>query len=83
MKHLYEIFEQFPDGASLWRESAMGHQKAQRKVMEMARKSANPIYAIDLTGGDVIRIDESRGRNKTSTAPSGEFKEKKKPLPVE
>lgn len=82
MRHLYEIFEQFPDDSSLWRESALGAKKAQRKLMEMTRRSINPIYAIDLTSGEIIRVDENRGENKISIATAGELKNKTQPVQV-
>jgi len=63
MKHLYDIFEQFPDHSSLWRESALGTKKAQRRVVETAKTSANPIYAIDLVSGKVLRNDQKSGRH--------------------
>jgi hypothetical protein len=76
MKHLYDIFEQFSDHSSLWRESALGTKKAQRKLLEMVGKSSNAIYALDLTSGEVIRIDASRDQNNISNALTGEFKKR-------
>jgi hypothetical protein len=63
MKHLYEIFERFPDDSSLWRESALGAGAAQRKLMDMSKKSLNKFYAIDLTSGEVTEFDRKRGEN--------------------
>jgi hypothetical protein len=68
MKHLYEIFEKFPDRSSLWRDSAVGARAAQHKILEMARKSANEFYAIDLTGGEALRLDWKSVENKTLAA---------------
>lgn len=82
MRHLYEIFEQFPDDSSLWKDSVLGAKKAQRKLMEMAGKSANPIYAIDLTSGEIIRIDGGAGQNKILTVTAAEFKNKTQPVQV-
>jgi hypothetical protein len=76
MKHLFEIFEQFPDHSSLWRESALGTKKAQRKLMEMGRRSANPIYAIDLTSGEVLRITGKTGPNEILTESPGNLEAK-------
>lgn len=72
MKHLYEIFERFPDDSSLWRESATGTKRAQRKLMELASRSANPIYALDLISGEVIWLGGVPDRNKNSHGPAGD-----------
>ncbi|HTC61252.1 MAG TPA: hypothetical protein VK709_00275 [Candidatus Saccharimonadales bacterium] len=72
MKHLYEIFEKFPDHSSLWRDSAMGARTAQQKAMDWARESANEFYAIDLTSGEVLRFNWNSGGEKPT---AGSFKE--------
>jgi hypothetical protein len=65
MKHLYEIFEKFPDRSSLWRDSAVGARAARQKALEMAGKSTNEFYAIDLTSGEVLRLDWKSVENRT------------------
>ncbi|HET6143331.1 MAG TPA: hypothetical protein VFE02_07455 [Candidatus Acidoferrales bacterium] len=82
MKHLYEIFEQFPDKSSLWRESAVGTKKAQRKLKEMVRKFSNPIYVLDLTTGEVVRMRALPDQNSDSAALIGEFKKKMQPFQI-
>jgi len=72
MKHIYEIFEKFPDRTSPGRDSAVGARTAQLMALEMARKSANKFYAIDLTSGKVLRFNWKNGRETTSGGP---FKE--------
>jgi hypothetical protein len=72
MKHLYEIFEKFPDRSSLWRDSAVGVRMAQVKALELAMKSANEFYAIDLTSGKVLRLNRESEGEKT---PAGQFRE--------
>ena len=74
MKHLYEIFEQFPDRSSLWKESALGEKKTQRKLTELAKKSLNPIYAVDLTSGEVLRMAENSGRDRLRATSTGALK---------
>jgi hypothetical protein len=72
MKHLYEIFEKFPDDSSLWRDSAVGAGTAQHKLIEMAKKSAHEFYAIDLTSGEVLRFDgRSEGSKRLAAAIKG------------
>jgi hypothetical protein len=65
MTHLYEIFEKFPDHSSLWRDSAAGARTAQQKVAEMASKSPNEFYAIDLISGKVLSFNWKSGGDKT------------------
>ena len=65
MKHLYELFEKFPDHSSLWKDSAVGARTAQQKVAEMASKSPNEFYVIDLTSGKVLRCNWKSGGDKT------------------
>ena len=74
MKHLYEIFERFPDDSSLWRESALGTGAAQRKLMDMSKKSLNKFYPIDLTSGEVIGFDGKRWRKRALAASTGELR---------
>lgn len=78
MKHLYEIFEKFPDHSSLWRDSAVGARMAQLKALEMARKSANKFYAIDLTSGKLLRLSFESGGGKTPIGPFRELKTEKR-----
>jgi hypothetical protein len=70
MKHRYEIFEKFPDGSSLWRESALSAKTALREGLEMAAQSTNEFYAIDLTSGEVLNIDWKSEGNKALAASS-------------
>jgi hypothetical protein len=73
MKHLYEIFEKFPDHSSLWRDSAVGAMKVQDKALKMARGSANEFYAIDLTSGKVVKFGWIFGRAGTPAGFIGEL----------
>jgi hypothetical protein len=78
MKHLYEIFEKFPDHSSLWRDSTVGVRATHQKALEMARKSANEFYAIDLMSGKVLRFDWESGEEKTLTGPFRELQNEKR-----
>ncbi|MBZ5699578.1 MAG: hypothetical protein LAN18_13645 [Acidobacteriia bacterium] len=60
MKHKYEIFEKFPDGSSLWRDSIPGFETTRLRLRELAQKSENQFYAINLTTGEVLAFDSER-----------------------
>lgn len=44
----YEIFEKFPDGSTLWRACVRGRFEAQRKLDELAERSENRFYMIEI-----------------------------------
>ena len=44
----YDIFEKFPDGSTLWRACVRGQFEAQRKINELAERSENKFYMIDI-----------------------------------
>jgi hypothetical protein len=57
MEHEYDLFEKFPDGSSLWRDSVSGIELTCLRIEEMARRSGNRFYAIDLTTGEVLNFN--------------------------
>jgi len=60
MKHEIELFERFPDGSSLWRDSVPGLEKTRFRLQELAQKLENQFYAIDLTTGEVLVFSSER-----------------------
>jgi hypothetical protein len=48
IRHDYDIFEKFPDGSTLWRACVRGRFEAQRKISELAERSENKFYMIDI-----------------------------------
>jgi hypothetical protein len=44
----YDIFEQLPDGANVWRTCVVGMQNVELKLRELARESNNKFFAINL-----------------------------------
>lgn len=60
MEHDYELFEKFPDGASLWRDSVFGAEPTLLRLRELAQKSKHPFYALDLTTGEVLDFHPER-----------------------
>lgn len=60
MKHRYDLFEKYPDGSSLWRDSVSGFKLTRLRLQELSQKSENQHYAIDLTTGDVLAFISQR-----------------------
>ena len=46
----FDIFEKFPDGSTLWRACVCGQFEAQRKLDELAERSENQFFMIDIQG---------------------------------
>jgi hypothetical protein len=44
----FDIFEKFPDGSTLWRATVRGRFEAQRKIDELAERSENQLFMIDI-----------------------------------
>jgi hypothetical protein len=57
MKHEYDLFEKFPDGSSLWRDSVRGFETARFRLQKLVQGSENQFYAINLTTGEVLAIN--------------------------
>lgn len=60
MKHEYDLFEKFPDGSSLWRDSVPGLEKTRIQLQELAQRSENQFYAINLATGEVFVFNTER-----------------------
>lgn len=54
MEREYELFEQLPDGAPIWRGHASGLHNVRAKLEEMARNTANECFAIYLPMKEVV-----------------------------
>ena len=48
IRHDYDIFEKFPDGSTLWKACVRGRFDAQRKIDELAERSENKFFMIDI-----------------------------------
>ena len=48
MRRVYDIFECFPDGPTLWRASMQGRFEAERRRQELAEHSGNEFFIIDV-----------------------------------
>ena len=60
MKNEYDLFEKFPDGSSLWRDSVSGLGTTRLRSQELARRLDNQFYAINLTAGKVLAFNSER-----------------------
>jgi hypothetical protein len=57
MKNEHDLFEKFPDGSSLWRDTVPGLKIAHLRLMELARRSQNEFYALNLTTGESLALN--------------------------
>lgn len=60
MKNGYDLFEKFSNGSSLWRSSFSEFEAACLQLQELAQKSENQFYAINLTTGEVFAFNSER-----------------------
>jgi len=60
MKNEYDLFEKFPDGSSLWRDSISGFETTRLRLQGLARRSENEFYALNLTTGEVLAFNSER-----------------------
>jgi hypothetical protein len=71
MKNEYDLFEKFPDGLSLWRDSIPGFETTRLRLQELAQRSENQFYAINLTTRKILALNSEcnahgfRTRSKT------------------
>ena len=67
MKHEFELFEKFSDGSSLWRDSVSGFTTSRLRMQELALRSQNEFYAINLATGQVFHCRAKRGGQRYGT----------------
>lgn len=48
MNRDYDIFEELPDGSTVWRACVFGMENVELKFRELAKETANRIFAISL-----------------------------------
>ncbi len=61
MTHEYDLFEKFPDGSSLWRACVIGLEGARIHVSDLARRSQNKFYAMNVASGKIVPIELPHG----------------------
>jgi len=47
----YDIFEEFPDGSTVWRGTVFGMHNVEAKLVELSRGSGNKLFALSLQDG--------------------------------
>lgn len=57
MQRDYDIFERFPDGSSKWRTFVSGEFDALRKLQDLAERSDNEFFAIDIKAGGLLPVN--------------------------
>jgi hypothetical protein len=50
----YDLFEVFPDGSLVWRDSVTGHEKAIRRLRELAELTDNEFRVIHVPTNTLI-----------------------------
>jgi hypothetical protein len=60
----YDIFEEMPDGGTVWRACAFGMENVELKFRELAKETSNRIFAINLLDRSIpiIRPRKPSGR---------------------
>jgi hypothetical protein len=57
MNHEYDLFEKFPDGSSLWRACVIGLKGTRMHMVDLARRSSNRFYAMNVGNGKIVALD--------------------------
>lgn len=61
MHHKYDLFEKFPDGSSLWRACVIGLEGTRQHMFDMARRSSNQFYAMNVGSGKIVSLNLQSG----------------------
>jgi hypothetical protein len=57
VNHEYDLFEKFPDGSSLWRACVMGLKGTRMHMVDLARRSTNQFYAMNVVNGKIVALE--------------------------
>jgi hypothetical protein len=66
MRRVYDVFEKFPDGSTLWKTSVTGRFEAERKMHELAELSENKFFLIDIQAEDFLPTVTARINSRPS-----------------
>jgi hypothetical protein len=67
MNHKYDLFEKFSDGSSLWRACVIGLEGARLHMFDLARRSSNEFYAMNVVSGKIVPLALQQGAFNAST----------------
>jgi len=62
----YDLFEEFPDGSTIWRGSVFGMQNVKSRLRKLAEGSRNNFFAINLHDRDMAIIRSQSVTNKST-----------------
>ena len=66
MNQKYDLFEKFPDGSSLWRACVIGLEGTRLHMFDLARRSPNQFYAMNVVNGKIVPLDLQEGAFQTA-----------------
>jgi hypothetical protein len=67
MRRDFDIFEKFSDGSTLWKACVRGRFDALRKMHELAERSGNEFFMIDIQNSVLSSAPMNTPRSTTST----------------
>jgi hypothetical protein len=53
---VYDIYEQYPDGTKQWRSTAIGMEKTESRLRELAKDTPNNLVALSVTDSKLPQI---------------------------
>jgi hypothetical protein len=56
----YDLFEVFPDGSLVWRDSVTGHENAIRRLIELTALTPNEIRVMHILTNSLIAVLNKR-----------------------
>jgi hypothetical protein len=66
MRREYDIFEKFHDGSTIWRATIAGRFEAERRMNELAERSQNDFFLIDVKAGKHLPFNLTGSRPRPS-----------------
>jgi len=62
MQHIYDLFEKFPDGSSLWRACVVGLEGVRVHMRDLVKHSPNQFYAMHVASGKIVLHSHHQGK---------------------
>ncbi len=69
MKHVYDLFEKFSDGSSLWRACVVGLEGVRVHMRDLAQHSPNQFYAMHVATGKIVPNSHYQGELPIASRP--------------
>jgi hypothetical protein len=61
----YDVFEEFPDGSTVWRARVFGMGNVELKLRELSKGTSNKLFAINLNDLPVVRSIKAPGNQQS------------------